>query len=57
MRAANENGVGDPELINAGLVAELASLRAARDMERAEADAILAALGPALRAEGESTDA
>lgn len=57
LREANESGVGDAELINAGMAAELASLRAAREVERAEADAILTALAPALRAEEEATNA
>ena len=57
LRDANENGVGDADLINAGLVAELEGLRAARDVERAEADAILTALAPALAAKEESSHA
>lgn len=57
LREANQNGVGNPHLINMAIVAELDSLRAARDVERAEADAILAALVPALTATEETPHA
>lgn len=57
LREANENGVGNPHLINMAIVAELESLRAAREVERAEADAILAALAPALSATEENSHA
>jgi predicted nucleic acid-binding Zn-ribbon protein len=46
LRKANEEGVGDPDLINAAMQAELDALRAARTAEIAEADAILSALTP-----------
>ena len=46
LRAANAEGVGDPTLINRSLQAEVEALRAARIADRAEADAILGALGP-----------
>lgn len=54
LRDANAAGVGEPHLINASVLAELESLRAARDAERAEADAILSALAPALAATQEA---
>lgn len=57
LREANQNGVGNPHLINMAIVAELDSLRAARDLERAEADAILTALVPALTATEETPNA
>lgn len=43
---ANEEGVGEPHLINKAMLAELEALRAARAADTAEASAILAALGP-----------
>jgi chromosome segregation ATPase len=46
LRRANEQGVGEPELIDASMQAELEALRAARDAEAAEVGAILAVLGP-----------
>ncbi len=46
LRDANKQGVGDPELINTGLDAELDALRASRDSDRAELDAILVELKP-----------
>ena len=48
LRAANEDGVGAPELINAGLSAEVNALRAARSADRAELDAVLAELTPVI---------
>lgn len=54
LRDANAAGVGEPHLINASVLAELESLRAARDAERAEADTILSALAPALAATQEA---
>ncbi|MBY6114500.1 colicin transporter [Mameliella alba] len=55
LREANAQGVGDPELINRGLQAELEALRAARAAEAAEATAVIGALTPLLAdaAEGE----
>ncbi|MDF1726415.1 MAG: hypothetical protein P1U53_01585 [Sulfitobacter sp.] len=44
--SANEEGVGDPDLINKAMLAELEALRAARAADIAEAGAILAALEP-----------
>lgn len=46
LRDANAEGVGDPDLINNAMLAELEGLRAARASDVAEASAILAALGP-----------
>jgi len=46
LREANRQGVGNPELINAGMVAELDALRATHDSDRAELDAILVELKP-----------
>lgn len=57
LRDANQNGVGNPHLINMSIVAELDSLRAARNVERAEADAILSALAPVLNPSEEPSNA
>lgn len=46
LRDANSQGVGDPELINDGMVVELDALRASRDSDRAELDSILDELKP-----------
>ncbi|MGB3244376.1 MAG: hypothetical protein WBB25_07570 [Sulfitobacter sp.] len=46
LRDANAEGVGDADLINKAMMAELEGLRAARATDVAEASAILAALGP-----------
>lgn len=46
LREANAEGVGDADLINSALQAELEGLQAARASDVAEADAILAALTP-----------
>ncbi|MEM7076442.1 MAG: hypothetical protein AAGA28_09905 [Pseudomonadota bacterium] len=48
LRGANSAGVGEPHLINKSMMAELEALRAERSADRAEADAILSALGAAL---------
>ncbi|MEO0379111.1 MAG: hypothetical protein AAF252_02510 [Pseudomonadota bacterium] len=48
LRTANEEGVGEPHLINKAMMAELESLRAARSADVAEASSILGALGPLL---------
>ncbi|WP_417205293.1 hypothetical protein [Antarctobacter sp.] len=48
LREANAQGVGEPELINRGMEAELEALRAARAAEAAEAGAVLDALTPLL---------
>jgi DNA repair exonuclease SbcCD ATPase subunit len=46
LREANEQGVGEPHLINKSMMAELEALRAARSGDRAEMDAIVAQLQP-----------
>jgi DNA repair exonuclease SbcCD ATPase subunit len=48
LRAAQANGVTEPHLINQAMVSELEGLRAARDGDRAELDAILGELKPLL---------
>jgi DNA repair exonuclease SbcCD ATPase subunit len=48
LTAANQEGVGDPHLINKAMLAELEGLRAARASDVAETSAILAALAPLL---------
>ena len=50
LREANAEGVGDPDLINAAMAAELDALRAMRKAEMAEADEIIAGLMPLLHA-------
>lgn len=54
LRAANAEGVGDADLINAAMQAELDALRAARSVERAETAAILATLTPLVEAAQEN---
>lgn len=49
LRAAIEQGLSDPHLINKAMLAELETLRAARSVESAQADAILAALEPLVK--------
>ena len=51
LRAANETGVGEPHLINKSMMAELESMRAARQVDIAEAEAIKCALVPLLVAD------
>ncbi|MFK7881136.1 hypothetical protein [Roseobacter sp.] len=51
LRGANAEGVGDANLINKAMTAELDALRAARGAEISEADEIIAALMPLLDAE------
>ncbi|APX11196.1 hypothetical protein [Tateyamaria omphalii] len=48
LRTANEEGVGEPHLINKSMMAELEGLRAARAADVAEASSIIAALTPLL---------
>lgn len=48
LRRANESSVGEPELINKALEAEIEGLRAARATDLAEANAVLAKLEPLL---------
>lgn len=52
LRDANAEGVGDADLINKAMLAELEGLRAARAVDVAEASAILAALGPLVEKSG-----
>ncbi|SEP55871.1 hypothetical protein [Thalassovita taeanensis] len=49
LRAANAEGVGAPDLINAAMATELEALHTARAAEAAEAGAIVIALEPLLR--------
>ncbi|MEX0310387.1 MAG: hypothetical protein AB3N17_09075 [Tateyamaria sp.] len=48
LRTANEEGVGEPHLINKSMMAELEGLRAARAADVAEASSIIGALAPLL---------
>ncbi|WP_147104237.1 hypothetical protein [Tateyamaria sp. syn59] len=48
LRTANEEGVGEPHLINNSMMAELEGLRAARAADVAEASSIISALTPLL---------
>ena len=48
LRTANEEGVGEPHLINKSMMAELEGLRAARAADVAEASSIISALTPLL---------
>ena len=61
LRDAHASGVTDPEMINAGLSAELEALKATRAADRAEIDSVLAALKPLLGdnagSEGAKSDA
>lgn len=50
LREANQDGVADPQLINKSMLAELEALRSTRAADKAEADAIIGALRPMLRA-------
>lgn len=50
LRQANQDGVGDPQLVNTSMLAELEGLRATQAADKAEADAIIGALRPLLRA-------
>ena len=46
LRDANAQGLGDAELINNGMVAELDALRKTQESDRAELDSILVELKP-----------
>ena len=48
LRRANEDGVGEPHLINKAMMAELEGLRAARAADVAEASSSIGALAPLL---------
>lgn len=52
LRAANAQGVGDASLINDAMKAELDGLRAARAVDAAETEALIATLGPLLETAG-----
>ena len=52
LRDANDEGVGDPHLVNKAMLAELDGLRAARASDVAESSAIIAALAPLVHAAG-----
>lgn len=54
LRAANETGVGEPHLINKSMLAELESMRAARKVDLAEAQAIKVAIMPLLDSKEEA---
>lgn len=54
---ANAQGVGDPELINKAMEAELEALRASRAADVAEASAILSELQPLVDTAGSETTA
>ncbi|WP_305970325.1 MULTISPECIES: hypothetical protein [unclassified Mameliella] len=58
LREANAQGVGDPELINRGLQAELDAMRTMRATDAAETGAVIEALGPLLAeaADGEARE-
>ena len=49
LREALEQGLSEPHLINKAMLAELETLRAARSVEIAQADALLAALDPLVK--------
>lgn len=51
LREANAAGVGNPELINAGLEEELKALRSARAADKAEMDEVMGELGALLGGE------
>lgn len=55
LRQANAEGVGDADLINQTMLAELEALRAARASDIAESSAILAALGPLVESAKDTT--
>lgn len=55
LREANESGVVEPHLINKAMMAELEGLRASRAADRAETEAVLAALSEAVDS-AQSTD-
>lgn len=54
LRTANEEGVGDPDLINKSMMAELDALRAARSADAAEASTIISALSSLLEQSDET---
>ena len=52
LRAANAQGLLQPDLLNFALEGELAGLRATRDMEKMEIEEVLATLEPLLKEAG-----
>jgi chromosome segregation ATPase len=52
LRSALEEGMADPHMINKAMLAELETLRAARSVEMAQADAVLAAIEPLVKQAG-----
>lgn len=48
LRAALQDGLGEPHLVNQAMLAELESLRSARAVEQAELRAVLGAIEPVL---------
>ena len=54
LRDANTQGVGDTDLINSGMDAELDALRVSRESDRAELDAILVELKPLVEGRAEA---
>lgn len=48
LRTANESGLSEPHLMNTSMMSELEAMRAARQADRAEAEAIKVALMPLL---------
>jgi len=55
LREAQEAGVAEPHLINKAMLAELEGLRAARNADRAETDAVLAELTRLINTAGEDS--
>lgn len=49
LRAAQQSGMSEPHLVNKSMMTELEAMRAARRVDRAEAEAIKVALVPLLR--------
>ncbi|MFW2587373.1 hypothetical protein [Sagittula sp. SSi028] len=56
LREANAMGVGDTQLINKALAAELEAMRASRALEIAEAEALVATLEPLLAEAADATE-
>ena len=57
LRAALQENVGEPHLINKAMLAELEGLRAARAVEAAETQAIIASLAPLLETAAQPEEA
>lgn len=54
LRDANARGVGEPELINDAMVAELDALRVSHESDRAELDSILVELKPLVEGQADA---